>query len=77
MPGDLIEIINEMDTSTTKIQINHFDSDHYIAQEDHFNNTQDDNQDHCDDIDNSEDESDGGLDNSQQIDGMKSDTRFH
>ena len=31
MPEDLIEAINEMDTFTTNIQINHFDSDHYTA----------------------------------------------
>ena len=39
MPEDLIEVINEMDTFTTNIQINHFDSDHYTAQEDYFDNT--------------------------------------
>ena len=54
MPEDLIETINEMDTFTTNIQINYFDSDHYTAQEDHFDNIQDDGQDQCDDVDNSE-----------------------
>ena len=39
-------------------------SDHYTAQEDYFNNTQNDNQDHCDNMDNSEHESDNELDSS-------------
>ena len=53
MSDDLIEAINEMDTFTTNIQINHFDSDHYTAKEDHFNNSRDDGQDQCDDVDKS------------------------
>ena len=53
MSEDLIKTIIEMDTFTTKIQTNHFDSDHYTAQEDHFDNAQHDNQDHCDNMDNS------------------------
>ena len=77
MLEDLIKTTNEMDTFTTKLQTNHFDSDHYTAQEDYFNNTQDDDQDHCDDMNNSEHESYNDLDSSQQIDTMKSDTRFH
>ena len=36
MPEDLIEAINETDSFATNIQIDHCDSDHYIAQEDHF-----------------------------------------
>ena len=43
MPEDLIKAINEMNLFTIIIQINHFDSDHYTTQEDHFDNTQDDN----------------------------------
>ena len=79
MPENLTRTINEMDIFTTKIQNNHFDSDHYtaIAQEDHFDNTQDDNQNHCDDKGNPKHESYDELDNSQQIDGMKSDTGIH
>ena len=64
IPDDLIEAINKMDTFTNKIQINYFDSDHYIAEEDHFDNTQNDNQEHCDDTDNSEHERYDELDNS-------------
>ena len=44
MPEDLLETINQKDSFTTNIQIDHFDSDHYKTQKDHFNNTQDDNQ---------------------------------
>ena len=62
---DLIEAINKINTFTNKIQINHFDSDHYTAQHDHFRNTQDDNQEHCDNMDNPEHESYNELDNSQ------------
>ena len=65
MPKDLIETINVMDIFTINIQIDHFDSDHYTTQEDHFDNTQDDNQAQCDDVDNSEHESYDELDSSQ------------
>ena len=65
MSEELIETLNEMDTFTTNIKINHFDSDHYTAQEDHFDNNQDDGQDKCDDVDNSEHESYNELDSSQ------------
>ena len=64
MPEDLIKAINEIDTIATNIQIDQFYSDHYITQEDYFNNTQNDNQDHCDNMDNSEHESDNELDSS-------------
>ena len=57
MHKDLIRAINEMDTFTTNIQIYHFDSDHYTSQEDYFDNTQDDGQAQCDDVNNSEQES--------------------
>ena len=70
MPEDLIKAINETDSFTTNIQINHFDSDHYTAQEDHFDNTQDDDQDHCDNMDNSEHDNYDKLDSSQQIHGI-------
>ena len=76
MPEDLIKVINKMNTFTNKIRINHFDSDHYTAQEDHFGNTQqDDDQEYCDDMNNSEHEYYNKLDDSQQIDGMGSDIR--
>ena len=44
MPEDLIEVINEIDSLTTKIQINHFDSDRFTAQDDYFDNIQYDSQ---------------------------------
>ena len=62
---DLIKTINEKDSFTTNIQINHFDSDHYTTRKDHFENTQDYNQAQCDDMDNSEHESHNELDSSQ------------
>ena len=72
MIEDLIKAINEIDTFTTDIQIDYFDSDHYTAQEDRFDNAQDDGQAQCGDVHNSEHESYDELDSSQQIDGMKS-----
>ena len=71
MPENLIEVINEMDSFTTIIQINHFDNDHYTTQEDHFDNAQDDDQAQYDDVDNSEHESYNELDRSQQKDGIE------
>ena len=44
MYEDLIKTINEHDSCTTNIHINHFDSNHYTTQKDYFDNTQDDNQ---------------------------------
>ena len=38
MPENLIETINETDLFTTKIQIDHFDSDHVTAEDDRFKN---------------------------------------
>ena len=58
MPQDLIEIINKTNSFTTKIQINHFESDCSTTQDDHFDNTQVDGQTQFDGVDNSEDESD-------------------
>ena len=56
VPKDLIKTINEMDAFTTKIQIDYLNSEHCTAQDDHFDNTQDDGQTQCDDVDNSKDE---------------------
>ena len=70
----LIKTINKIATFTNKIQVDHFDHDQHIAQQDLFGNNQDDNQEHYASTENSEHESDGELDNSQQIDGMNSDT---
>ena len=65
MPEGQIETINGTDSFSTKIQINQFNSDHFTAQNDHFDNTQDVGQTQCDDVDNSKGESYNGLDNSQ------------
>ena len=65
-----------MDAFSNKIQIDHFDSDHHTAHDDHFGNTQDNDQKHCDDMDNFDHETYNKLDKSQQIDGIKPDTRF-
>ena len=62
---DLIKAINKMDTFTNKIQIDHFDNDHYTAQDDYFGHTKDNDQEYCDDMDNSDHESYNELDKSQ------------
>ena len=41
VPKNLFKTINEKDTFTTKIQINPFDNDHFICQDDHFDDTED------------------------------------
>ena len=40
----LIKTINKMESFTINIQINHFDNEHYTAQGDHFDITQNDGQ---------------------------------
>ena len=59
IPDDLIKAINKMGTFINNIQINYFDCVQYTAQQDHFGNTQDNNQDYNASIDSSEHESDG------------------
>ena len=76
MPKDIIQAVNEIDTITNKIQFDHFDSDQHTVQQNYFGNTQDGNQEHCISIVNSNYESDGHLDDSQQINGTNSDTKF-
>ena len=71
MLDNLIEVINEMNTFTTNIQINHFDSDQYTTQKDHFNNIQDANQTRWDDVNNSEHNTYNILDSSRQIYGIE------
>ena len=58
-------------------QIDHFDSDCFTAQDNHFDNTQDEGQTQCDDVYNSGDESYNELDSSQQLDGMESNKIVH
>ena len=76
MPEDLIKAMNKTDSFTIKIQIDLFDTDRLTSQDDPFDNTQDDNQTQCDDVDNSENESYDKLYSSQQLDGMESNTIF-
>ena len=66
---DLTKTSNETDSFTNIIQIKHFDYDNYTTYEDHFGNTQNDNQVQCDDVDNFEHKSYNELDRSQQMDG--------
>ena len=75
MPEDIIQTVNEMGKITNKIQLNHFDCDHYTAQQIYFGTTQDDSQDHYTSTKNSDHESGGRLDD-QQIDGTNYNTRF-
>ena len=65
MPEEIIQAVNEIGTITNTIQLDHFDSDHHIAQQNHFGATQDNNQQHYVSIKKSDHESDGHLDESQ------------
>ena len=71
VPEDLMEAINEIDSSNNKIKVNHFNSDHSIIQENRSNNNKHDGQNPRNDKDNSEAESHGKLDSSQQINDME------
>ena len=42
VPKNLFKTINEKDTFTTKIQIDRFDSERFVGQDDHFDDTKDD-----------------------------------
>ena len=57
VPENLFKIINETDSFTTKIQIDQFDSDSFIVQDDNFKNTKNENQTQSNNVDNSEDKS--------------------
>ena len=46
MPKDIIQAVNEINTITNKIQLDHFDRDQHTVQQNHFGNTKDDNQEH-------------------------------
>ena len=70
LSGFGVKEINEQDSFTTNIYINHFDSNHYTTQKDHFDNNQDEDQAQFDDTDNSEHENYNKLDSSQLIDGI-------
>ena len=60
--------INENDPFTTKIQIDRFDSDCFIAQDDHFYDTKDDGLTRSNKVNNSKNESHDELDAPQQLD---------
>ena len=64
MHKNLLEIIIETNSFTNKIQINHPNSNRFIAQEGHLNNTKDDDKTQNNDVDNSEDESHDELESS-------------
>lgn len=76
VPEDLIEAINEADSFSNKIQINHFGNNYCTAQDDHPNNNKDDDQTRSNDIDNYKGESYDELNNSQQLDCKESNTMF-
>ena len=65
MPGNLFKTTNGIDSLTTKIQINYFDSDQFTAQDNHFNNTKDEGQTQSIDLNNFEDECYDALVSSQ------------
>ena len=67
VPQNLFKTINEKDVFTTKIQIDWFDSDHFIGQDDHFNDTTDDSRAQSIKGDNSEDISHDELDSQQWL----------
>ena len=72
VPEDLVEVINKTDSSNNKVQVNHFDSNHYIVQDNYSNNNKDDGHTPRNDKDNSKDESHDELDSSPQLIDMKS-----
>ena len=71
VPEDLIKAINETDPCDNKIQVDHFNSNHSIVQDDYSNNSKDDGRTHFNDGDNSEDESYDELDCSQHLNGVE------
>ena len=58
---NLFKSFNEKDRFTSKIQVDWFDSDHSIGQDNHFNNTEDDCQIWSKKVDNSKDKSHNKL----------------
>ena len=70
VPEDLTKAINETDLFTNKIQTNHFNSDHFIVQDNYSDNYKDGGQNHFNNGNNPEDESDYELDSSQQLNVM-------
>ena len=77
VPENQFKTINEKDIFTTKIRIDWFDSDRFIGQDDHFNDTKDDDRTQTNGVDNSEDENHNEVDSPQQLGCMESNTMFH
>ena len=71
VPKDLIQAINETNSFNNKFQTDYFDSDHFIVQDDHSDNYEDNGRTHFNNENNSEDENYDELDSSQQLTGMK------
>ena len=83
MPDDIIQAVNEIGTITNKIQLDHFHCDQHTVQQIILvilkmviKNTMFGNQEHYISMEISDHESDSHLDDSQQIAGENSDTRF-
>ena len=77
VPENLFKSTNEKDPFTTKIQINRFDSDRFIGQDDHFDDTKDDGQTQSNKVDHFEDESHNEVVSPHQLDCMESKIMFH
>ena len=76
VPEDLIEVTNEIDASDNKIHVNHFYNNYFIVQDNHSNINNNNGCTHFSDAHNFEDESDNGLDSSQQLNGIESNKIF-
>ena len=64
VPKNLIKAINGTDSFTSKIKVEHFDSDHTIVEDDQSENNIYNGQTQCIDVNDSEDESYGELNSS-------------
>ena len=67
-PEDIIKATNEEDLFNNKIQINHFDSDHFILQDGYSDKCEDDGQTHFNNENNSEDKGYDELESNKTID---------
>ena len=70
--GDLIEPLNNTDSSNNKIRIDHFDTEPSVVRDDHHNNNKYDSQTPSNNKDNSEDGNHDELDSSQHLEDLKS-----
>ena len=74
---NLFKTINKKDTFSTKIQIDWFDSDRIIGQDDYFDDAEDDGQTRSNKMDISKVESHNELNSQQQLGCMELNTMFH